>query len=204
VTDLPQGAIAGGVYEELARLHVAILPDSMVGRLGPLFAARFYRFVFHSPDELALFEEEGGCVAAGAVVSLRPATLGRRAALRTPFLLYVASRPGALPWMALFREYLRPAGRRHAAASPDPELVYIFTDPERRGRGHGRRLLQRLERLLIARGVARYTVCTFDDPSDPAVRFYLANGFAVIDRLRRYGMSYLVLERSLAPASSPN
>jgi GNAT superfamily N-acetyltransferase len=196
---LPESAI----IDQLARLHAAALPDSAIGRLGPGYARSFYRFAFRSPLEMVLFEESGGKVIAGCIATLAPTTLGRRMALGTPLLLQALFRPLAFPWDSVIGDIFGAAGRADLAVTiPEnvPELAYIFTRKDERGNGFAGRLLRRLDDELIERGIGRYIVHTFDDPADPAVRFYQRNGLTVVGRRRARGMWFLVLERRLSYA----
>jgi len=188
------------IVDQLARLHTTCLPHSAVGRLGAGYARSFYRFARRSPVEIVLVEVHDDEVIAGCTVSLSPATLGKRMVLHTALPFYALIRPFAFPWDTVLADAF--GAPKLASASPShkdvtPELVYIFTRPGERGAGHGRRLIDKIDDQLSQRGFERYIVHTFDDPKDPAVRFYQRCGMTITGRSRPHGMWFLVLERRL-------
>lgn len=62
-------------------------------------------------------------------------------------------------------------------------LEDLFVEPDCRGRGYGRALLQRLAQLAVARGCARFEWSVLDWNA-PAIGFYRSVGAAVLDEWR--------------------
>jgi GNAT superfamily N-acetyltransferase len=178
-------------FARLAALHAALLPDSLVARLGEAYAARFWRYAAGSASESILLERESGRIAAAGLLSFQPGTLSRRLLLATPLVLHFARH---LP--RVFRAAL-------GAGGPDsdlPELLILLTDPALQGRGLGRAVLARAEDELRRKGLDAYTVRSFADESHPAVRFYKAGGFVPLRSFRAHGTDFLLLRKSVGPA----
>lgn len=62
-------------------------------------------------------------------------------------------------------------------------LEDLFVEPDCRGRGHGRALLQRLAQLAVERGCARFEWSVLDWNA-PAIGFYRSVGAVVMDEWR--------------------
>jgi len=84
-------------------------------------------------------------------------------------------------------------------AGPDhaPEITYIFTSPQLRGRGLGRRLIDRVDRLLGSRGVDVYYVKTLDDPANRTLSFYAREGFERIGTRDEAGRHFVEFRKRL-------
>ena len=178
----------------LARMHVEALPGSLVTLVGEPYARDFYRYIAGSADELVLVERDAGRIVGGCVVSLAPSTLSRRLLLHTrlPLLLH------RLPLARLALGLLRP-GRGQGPSQPaGPEILLVFTVPERRGSGVGGRLLARTEALLAARGHRRLLVKTRDEAQNRAIAFYERQGFTRIAQLEKLGKRLVLFEKPLA------
>jgi GNAT superfamily N-acetyltransferase len=180
---------------QLAALHVSLLPDSAVARLGVSYAARFWRYAWRSALESMLVEREDGRIVAAGLLSFSTATLGRRLLLSTPLLLALLRHP------RLALEAVGGSG----PADELPELLILMTDRARQGRGLGRAMLANAEAELRRRGHSTYVVRSFADETHPAVRFYKANGFVPHARFCAHGSEFLLLRKSLesAPGGAP-
>ena len=163
--------------EQLAALQVAILPGSMISRLGMAFVREFYRFASRSAEEIVLWKSEGRELIGGCVASLRPQTLSWRLMFRT-----------TLAWRLLrlpFRVLLAQVTQREAAGTSMgdmPELILLFTRGDVRSRGIGAQLLRECESELARRGATEYYVKTIDTENNRAIAFYLREGFEVRGR----------------------
>jgi GNAT superfamily N-acetyltransferase len=185
-----QETLSASDIERLAALQVATLPTSLVSRLGRDYAAAFYRFLETSPQERLFVARDGdGLIVAGCVTSLDITTLQRRLLTGTPLLGAFLPRT-----FKLLPQMLRGGG---GASPKGAELVLLFTDPSERGRGHAGVLVAQAEAALRERGVTRYSVRTFDDPTDPALRFYLRKGFARAGSFIANGAAFQLLEKRL-------
>jgi hypothetical protein len=132
-------ALDRGDLARIADLHVASIDDSLPGLLGRAYAGRMYRFVARSERELLLVERVGGRVESACVVSEDPASLQVRLALATLPALAAAAGVALLRRTA-FRSWLCHRVNEALAgggAEPGPEITYIFTNPDLRGRGLG-------------------------------------------------------------------
>lgn len=186
---------------DLARLHVASLPDSLVGAFGEAYVRAFYRFVDRSSREvLAVRRGPDGRVCAAGVVSLAPGTFERRLLRSTPLAWYALRRLPALVGL-VWQAWRAP---RHpeppAGCEPGlPELILTFAEARLRGLGHGAALLRDLEERLARQGVKAYQVRTVLDASNAALAFYRANGFAPVGVSRRLGTNFQVFVKSAFP-----
>lgn len=183
--------LSGKDSERLAALHTAILPASLVSRLGLSYARAFYRYVAVSPHEVLTTERGGdGRIMAGCVVSHAMGSFKRRLLWSTPLL------PAAVLRLPVI---IRALGSGGPVQEPQEiELLMLFTDPNARGQGAATRLVQRAETDLIRRGIGKYVVRTFDDPGDPAYKFYIARGFEHIDSFSSHGSRFALMRRTLA------
>lgn len=179
---------------QLARMHVEAIPESLISRVGERYARAFYRYVARSEDELLLVERDGSALAGGCLVSLAPETLSRRMLRHTPLAVMAPFAIHRLPLRVMARSVLEPAG---APKPPGPEILLIFTDPARRSRGLGARLLARCEALLIARGIPTLLVQTRDDPANRAIQFYDRARFQRIASRSKYGKRLILFEKPL-------
>ena len=185
------GPLSRNDIERLASLQCAILPTSLISELGVDYVRSFYRYAVKSSHEIVLAaRDDAGGIAAGCVVSLDIATLQRRLLTGTPLLL------AALP--RVFNLLPRLLRGSSSTAPPDaPELLLLFTDASHRAKGLAGALVDQAEAALKMRGISRYLVRTFDDATDPALRFYLGKGFAQAGSFTANGAAFQLLEKRL-------
>lgn len=188
--------------EQLARMHVESLPDSLVSELGTSYARAFYGYVAVSSKELLLLERDPGENIAGAcVVSLEPESLNRRLLLKTPLLYHLVPK---IPRFAtlLFRSLLgTQRGDGHAPLSA-PELILIFTSGSARGKGLGTKLIRQAEARLRTVGIRSYLVRTAADPANRALGFYRGLGFEPLCIVSRHGQAFQMFTRSVPEVGS--
>ena len=156
----------------VAELQAAVLPTSLISRLGTGFVREFYRFANRSPKEIVLWRSDDSGVVGVCVVSLDPGSLTRRLLFQTS----LAFRLLRLPIRTLLRQ-LMPASNAADKIGDMPELILLFTRAEKRSQGIGSQLVMECESQLARRGVRKYYVKTFDAEGDRAVAFYLREGF---------------------------
>ena len=152
--------------ERVGQLHVESIDDSLPALLGARYAASLYQYLARSAEEVLFVEFTGERVDSCCVVSLAPDSLyGRIARATWPSLLWHAAL--ALRQRA-FRDFLRGAARDAFRATPGtsktPEITYIFTNQNVRGRGLGRVLIERVDAHLREAGFGSYFVKTLDEP----------------------------------------
>ncbi|MDP2809118.1 MAG: GNAT family N-acetyltransferase [Rhodocyclaceae bacterium] len=190
-----------GDIEVLGRLHVEILPESLVSLIGERYARSFYRYVSSSSKELVFLERDGSdadAVVGACVVSLDPGTLNRRLLRATPLIPMALL---ALPHMPL-RSLL--GGSRDGAKAqapeqpPGPEIILIFTLPSLRSRGCGARLLARAEDWLAQRGVGTLYVKTRDAEDNRAIGFYERAGYRRLAAIVNKGKKLALFDKCVS------
>lgn len=166
--------------DQLAKLHVACLPDTAIGTLGWRYAASFYGYVAGAATEhLRVYREEDRVIAA-AVLSEDGGRLLAHLRHCTPLIRHFL---GGLPTLGRWRAVrtLWPAREStRGSVDPIPELVFLFTAESFRRRGVARSLLERIETLLRALGHHRYDVRTKNAAGNQASRFYASQGFSLL------------------------
>jgi GNAT superfamily N-acetyltransferase len=183
---------AAALLGQAAELHVLLLPDSAISQLGRAYARSFYRFAAKSRTETVFVAVESGRVIAAAVLSIEPAQLQRRLAIRTPLIPRMLCAPAIAARIVLARV----SGRPHASVdSKIPEVIAIFTSQDYQKRGVGAALLRAIEQELRVRGFSRYSVRTEDVPSNQAVRFYESQGFEPAGHVRTPDARFVVMVR---------
>lgn len=85
---------------------------------------------------------------------------------------------------------------------PGLYLEDIFVDPEFRGRGIGRALLERLAQIALERGCARMKWEVLDW-NEPAIEFYRAMGAEFLDEWRNVRLSGAALKRLAGRGDAP-
>ena len=212
------GAVRAGAGDvpQLAALHRACLPGSILSALGDAGVARYYAFALGSPFEHVFVVRDPGDadrVAAGCVLTTAAPTLLRRFALHAPGALARELAGGLAGSDPLRRRMLARLGEavrgladradratwteRPPAAPALPEVTQIFTDPAARGRGLGARLLGAAEAALRAAGHRAYCIHTLRDDNDAGIRFYRREGFSQVGTTRSFGDHYLIMTKEL-------
>ncbi len=71
------------ILQALADMHRAMLPSSLISKLGQHYSTVLYRFGVSSPQEkvVAIMRDDGALIG-GTFLSFNPANLSRRLALR--------------------------------------------------------------------------------------------------------------------------
>jgi GNAT superfamily N-acetyltransferase len=184
-----------------AALHVQSIDDSIPALLGGGVVIRLYRYLDASDSELVFVERIDDQVESVCVVSFEPESLqGRILRAALPELLWRAawaflSNPmfRSMLWN-IARDGLAGAGNRANA----PEITYVFTNTQFRGKRLGQRLVERVDAELRDRGIGEYFVKTIDDPSNRAVRFYDENGFDRLGSRTEGGRRFVEFQKDLA------
>jgi len=197
----PEQELSNVDVERIAALHVESIDDSLPTLLGEGFARALYRYLEGSEHELVFVERVEGRVESVCVVSFEPGSLQGRI-LRSTLPL--------LAWNAAIAVFTRSAFRAmlwHRALDAfgadehegrAPEITYVFTSRDARGKRLGGRIVERVDAELAARGFQRYFVKTIDDPANRAVRFYAENGFEVLGPRVEGGRTFVEFSKSLA------
>ena len=188
--------------ERIGRLHAESIDDSHPALLGVRYAGVLYQFLAGSEHEVLFTEAVDGQVESCCVVSLDPDSLFTRIARGTwpalvrDALLALRLRAFRSYLLGTLRDALKP-GKKPGRA---PEITFIFSNRDVRGRGFGRVLIERVDRYLQESGFGVYYVKTLDEPANRAIGFYEEQGFAPIDRCEEAGRTFVEFEKQLAPA----
>ena len=191
---------------QIAALHVASLPESLVSQLGKNYARHFYRYMARSDAEYLLLEVDGKQVRGACVVTTAAGSLKRRLLLRTPvipwYFLKVARTCAVRLGRGLGRhlsEEVSDSSNMSLNLSPEvPELILLFTSPNFRGTGVGSLLLARCERLLQQLQFHEYWLKTIDEPDNAALGFYKKRGFNNCGALCKDGKRFRIFVKSIA------
>lgn len=177
----------------LAQLQRQALPQSALSRLGDRYLREFWRFCAASAQErIFLSRDADSVIVAAAMISLSPNDIGRRLLLRT-----------SLAFNA-WKIFLQMLAGGEKAVIPGTELVLLFTDETRRGKGVGGALLASAEASIAAEGLPELYVRTFDDPAHPAYRFYQRSGYALIRSFKAHGQPFALLRKPIAAEADPD
>jgi len=177
--------------KRLAEMQLEHLPTSLVSILGLGYSRAFYRYIARSHKELLFLERNREDDIIGiALLSKDMETFERRLLLHTPLIFAALLR---IPQLVR----LLTGGKSEEAARLSPELVTLYTDASARGMGLGGKLVDRLTRRLEAEKIPELFVRTFDDPADPAVRFYTNRGFQQVSSIMIRGTPFMLLKKQL-------
>lgn len=196
----PEQELSPADVTRIAALHVESIDDSLPTLLGEGFARALYRYLERSPHEIVFVERVDAHVESVCVVSLEPGSLQRRIAQAT-FPLLVVGAARAVFTQRAFRTMLsslvRDALSGEAHAEKAPEITYVFTSRNTRGKRLGKRIVERVDAALSARGCREYFVKTLDDPANRAVRFYQENGFDILGPRVEGGRTFVEFHKPL-------
>jgi ribosomal protein S18 acetylase RimI-like enzyme len=188
--------------EQVARLHCAEV-NGLLQRLGTAAARAYYRGAVRSGLALAFVELEEGEVAGFVLGSVHPDQL-RRGVIRANLagttwgiVLGILKRPASLRW--LLRSVAGPDEGSYAATAP--ELTYLATADDHRGRGIGRRLVDAFNEGLRTRGIPACEL-SVDEANAPAIGFYERLGFRLIGRYREFGTLHRRYRLELSPVAA--
>jgi len=180
-----------------AALHAGQIREGFLASLGPRFLGRLYRRVPHVPGSFLLVVEAEGRIAGFLAGSVDVRALYRE------FLI----RDGAFAVFDCAWRFIRSPRRvfetlRHGTSEEggEPELLAVAVDPEARGLGGGRALVEGFLTEIARRGRSTAHVVVASG-NDRAVALYRRTGFAVVERFELHrGSESLLMRHS---ASSP-
>lgn len=187
----------------LAELHVEAIDDSIPSFLGAAYAFHLYRYLAVSDLEEVVTERVCDRIGSGCVLSFAPDSVQSRIARATwaPLLHRGFSAGLQRPdFRAFAAATLREAVRGGTPPLPGPAIVYLFTDAALRGRGLGKRLIERADALVAERGRDSYFVQTIDEPGNRAIGFYEDAGFVRIGSRDERGRCFALFQRKLDEA----
>jgi len=183
-------AIVPADVGQVARLHLAVLPDGFLARLGERLLAEIYAGAISAPGTIGLAAREehgiGGFVLATTDTrALFHHVLRRRGLAMVQVLLRTVVRdPRVLLRILESVRYPEKRGLHDSGECGDAELMAFGVLPEHRSRGYAGRLVLALNDEFARRGVSAYTASVYASNLQ-ATRFYARMGF---ERLREFQM----------------
>lgn len=178
----------------LAQLHLKCLPGSVFSRLGSKVTQLLYKYLFTSEYErVTIIRDDTFAVVGASVVSFSTNTLVRRLVwYSNPFLKNLVREN------KLITESLK----TNDAPIKDltPELVFIYVDPELRSQGIGKALLEMAHGEAVRNGFTAISIVTARQANNPAIKFYLQNGYVMDCKLTRGFTACIKMIKSLRTA----
>jgi ribosomal protein S18 acetylase RimI-like enzyme len=178
-----------------AALHAGQIREGFLASLGPRFLGRLYRRVPRVPGSFLLVLE-----AEGRIVGFLAGSVDVGALYKT-FVV----RDGAFVVFGCAARLVRSPRRvfetlRHGTSedADEPELLAVALDPEARGLGGGRVLVEGFLTEIARRGRSTAHVVVASG-NDRAVALYRRTGFDVVERFELHRGSESLLMRHSAP-----
>ena len=191
---------------KIAEIHLKTMDDSIISLLGFSYTKKFYQFIARSEREITAIKRDGaGEVVAACITSLEPHSLGKRLMFHTPLWFFLIISFYRLPWIKiLFR--MKQVLNTEIVESIElirrsPELILIFSDPSKQGKGIGTNLVLKTEEHLLSLNTPFYQVRTLDNPNNRALRFYQKCNFQKLEKSEKQGRIFQVLYKQLRTSS---
>ena len=179
-----------------AALHASQIREGFLASLGPRFLGRLYRRVPHVPGSFLLVLDVKGRLVGFLAGSVDVGALYRE------FLI----RDGAFAVFGCAWRLVRSPKRafetlRHGTSEDrgEPELLAVALEPEARGLGGGRMLVEGFLKEIARRGRSTAHVVVASG-NDRAVALYRRTGFAVVESFELHRGSESLLMRHSAPS----
>lgn len=171
--------------ENIAALHCSSLPEDILPMLGREYLKHFYFFLNGSRHErIFVVRNQDSRILAVCVLSLSPNNLSTRA-LASTFPQFFRSFFCRFLESAAFRNLsfaILGTALRGGAPNLCPEIVFIFTDSNERGRGLGSLLLKEAENYLKGEKINVFYVKTYYTSNGMTTNFYRKNNFQICGR----------------------
>lgn len=188
------------LLQRAAALHCRILPNSTISRIGLRYAEAFYNYAAKSKREF-VFVAVGcnGELLGSSILSLEPASLGRRLLTQSPLIPALLANP--LVGIRLGLDRLTSSQPKPCSAKT-PEVISIFVEMNRQGSGIGSQLVRAVERLLVERSIPCYCIRTENSPRNRAIDFYRNLGFRNNGVLSIGGVEYCMMIQTVPSIAS--
>ncbi|MGJ8564280.1 MAG: GNAT family N-acetyltransferase [Alphaproteobacteria bacterium] len=204
------GALDSRHAKEIAVLHKAQLPQSLICAFGTLGLRAYYKWVAESDiDALVLVLKDGG-VAGAATLSLSPQTIGGRAVKGRLWRYAPRLAFSWTIWRKIFRKISKPStsipevGDLEPLYDPkSPELLQIFIAPAGIGQGLGSKITRMIEYIARNKGCEGLIVRTDNAPTNKALAFYLKNDFSLLGSHESNGKELAVYYKLAENLRSP-
>lgn len=179
--------------DDVARIHLAAFPESLLSRLGGEAARRYYAWQLLGPHDVTAHGARIGPDLVGFCFGgvFRGAMSGFLRKNRGYLVLRVLGRPGLLA--EVFRSQrigrivansFRVRARGPAATEPAPSafgILAIAVEPGRQGLGIGQALMQAAETAAVTQRFTRMELTVRPD-NERARRFYESQGWSITSR----------------------
>lgn len=167
---------------QLARLHVECLPESFLPSLGQRFMQLMYEAIATDEQGAIVVADQGSRVV-GFVSAVSSVPEFYRRFYRTHGLkAFAYALPRLVRWPVLKRAFETARYPARTPQIPEAEILSVALDPEYRGRGTGRAMVQEALRELQRRGVMEAKVVAQIDLT-AANQLYRSMGFQLIDQI---------------------
>lgn len=172
----------------VANLHIRCINEGFLVQLGPRFLRQLYLGIAADPDCRVWIASDGGAIAGFCAYARSVSGLYRRILRARFWRLALASLPRSLsPWVAKeVVDSLRYPAKQADKQLPPAEILSIAVDPDTRGGGVGRKLLDCAIEQARRDGQERIKVLA-GTLLEGANRFYQACGFEKIGELTQHG-----------------
>jgi ribosomal protein S18 acetylase RimI-like enzyme len=180
-----------------AALHASQISEGFLASLGPRFLRRLYRRVPHVPGSFLLVLEARGHMVGFLAGSVDVSALYREFVIRDGVF---AAFGCAWRLVRSPRRVLETLRHGTSEGRGEPELLAVAIDPEARGLGGGRDLVEGFLTEIARRGRSTAHVVVAAG-NDRAVALYRRTGFAVVERFELHRGSESLLMRHSAPLS---
>lgn len=179
---------------QIATLHIQSLPESSVTKLGYRFALSFYRYIQSSKKEWIEIVKKDSQIVGVGVISLNSRSLPLRLLFNTSLLI---------EWLKKNLHHFPKNRMRSQGTVPSgPELILLYVDSQHRNTGLGARLLEQVEKRLLANGRSEYWVKTESKPDNLALLFYKKKDFYAKETLTINGINFEIFKKKLTPENS--
>ena len=179
----------------IAHLHAQALAGDFLPSLGKRFLTLCYANVLTKPDIYGSIAKDHD-VPVGFVLGtksmrhfMKLALSSRKVQMATLLLGQILRRP------RITKKVLETLFYTKKEVGPEAELVVVAVDEKLRGRGVGRKLVEKLEKDFMRQGVNHYKLTVHADK--PAVLFYERLGFVRLATFWMYGKMWYVYEKRI-------
>lgn len=186
--------------QRIAKLHYDSLTTSLISALGISAVNLYYQYICRSHQDYIFLIEEDGEVSGVCVLSLEPGSLMKRFLVNQihnllPLILWrllTSQEIRKKIWLVLFR-----SSNKIPAVNNLPEVVQIYTDPEKKNKRIGTRLLTETEKWLLKNGYKKYFLKTLNKEDRSTVFFYKKRGFIEVGKGEDIGKNYVYFTKAL-------
>lgn len=175
----------------LANAHIKVFPNFFLSTLGLDFLKVYYRALINYPETLCYVAEEKNVIVGYVVGRMRTKGYLKRVVKSNMFTFMLQgikllfTKPGAL--LRLVMNLEKKSDEKIVVDNQDyAEIGLIGVNPEMKGKGIGRALLNTLEECLRSKSVEKLSLTTDFYNNDTTLMAYKAWGFNVLYEFTAY------------------